>query len=39
MGAVTEGQGRHLSTFDICRKIEIEMRKKYPKHEYQILKM
>jgi hypothetical protein len=39
MGAVTEGQDRHLPTLDTCGKIEREKRKKYSKHEYQKLKM
>jgi hypothetical protein len=39
VGAVTEGQARHLSTLYICGKIEIEKRKETPKQEYQILKM
>jgi hypothetical protein len=37
MGAVTKGQDMHPPTLDICGKIEIEKRKKYPKHEYQEL--
>jgi hypothetical protein len=39
VGALTEGQDRHLSTLDICGNIEIEKRKEYPKHECRTLKM